>query len=1091
MITARRKYLWFGGLALFLLALAAGLYIGSDRLLNDLLRPRLAALAAEKLTAEVSIDRLVWRDGGFLINDLRLKRPDHYHLVIPRLRIELTLAGLLRRHLASLEITSPDLLLDPAPPSEEESAFPAELPISFGRILLNNGRVVYRQTEEKRYVAKAIHFKATGGDTYAFTLAAILEENAALYLAGSAEWRQGLELNLESLSWNRQRLIESPLHFVLPAGDDPAADGRLKLGRFDGATLQRLLAGMQIQTEMPAEWDFALEGLELGFSLVKNRLNLGLSAASGKISRGELDVPLSAWNLELSGWGDDWQGKARGLVADNNPVEMIFSANADLLDGTLRATIAKPSRTMDLLMGKKSPVLVGGLRLEATLSGPPARRNLQVEIKGFPDKVKQADYQLNLAPLHLTAAVDLTENGWRGQGRLLLDEKELVTIEGNPERITAGLRPISWSLIRPLLGRQLHIAALQGGEGLQGSLHLARSSGDAWSGSSRLTLRQLGSSGGSGIFAADAALKINFAVTSDDSWSGDLVLQGKKLTASGLVLEGLTASSRWRFNDTRLSFAGTRVAARLSGPGEMSAGLSLAGSGFRQGDRWHIELSHLGMTDLEVMSEDGLAGLAGGRISGKGSLSGADNGAVRLILAADLNVSEVLWGPYYADLSEVPGKVSLRGDLFPETSRIELETLRLTVPAIVLLQIAGSASSQSLDLSGELELPRLGGPLNDLLRNILADSFPSMADARLDGALQTTLAIKEDNGSWRLRGEVRPVNLAFQLPDSGVSLAGLTGRLPFEVTSGKNAPAEMKAQRSGLLHVESLQIGPASLISRDIGILSSPDHFDFVTPLVLQIADGMLTGETLALGRNPDGLEFEGLFTVAGIELEALTRYLDLPTMVGRINANLGRIHYAEGILRSEGEARIDVFDGRIRIRNIRLDTSSLSYPQAYADIDFTAIDLYQLTQAFSFGVINGIVDGYVRDLRLFGTTPAKFSARLESCEQGKRNISVKALKNLTILSQGGLSAALSQGVYRFIDFYRYRKIGFICELENDVFKVRGTARSDSDRYLVYGGFLPPKIDIIAPPAAISFSEMLKRLQRIERAEKRQPAGTE
>jgi len=260
---------------------------------------------------------------------------------------------------------------------------------------------------------------------------------------------------------------------------------------------------------------------------------------------------------------------------------------------------------------------------------------------------------------------------------------------------------------------------------------------------------------------------------------------------------------------------------------------------------------------------------------------------------------------------------------------------------------------------------------------------------------------------------------------------------------------------------------------------------------VLQIADGTVTGEGLALGRNQNGLQFEGLFTVAEIELEALTRYLELPTMAGRIDANLGRIHYAEGVLRSAGEARIDVFDGRIRIRNIRLDASSLAYPQAYADLDFTAVDLYQLTQAFSFGAMNGIVDGYIRDLRLFGTTPAKFSARLESREEGKRNISVKALKNLTILSQGGLSAALSQGVYRFIDFYRYRKIGFVCDLEKDVFQVRGTARSDSDRYLVYGGFLPPKIDIIAPPAAISFSEMLKRLQRIERAEKRQPTGAE
>ena len=78
---------------------------------------------------------------------------------------------------------------------------------------------------------------------------------------------------------------------------------------------------------------------------------------------------------------------------------------------------------------------------------------------------------------------------------------------------------------------------------------------------------------------------------------------------------------------------------------------------------------------------------------------------------------------------------------------------------------------------------------------------------------------------------------------------------------------------------------------------------------------------------------------------------------------------------------------------------------------------------------MNGVVDGYVHQLSLLGTTPSHFQAELRTRNKGKRNISVKALKNLSILSQGGLSAALSRGIYRFIDFYRYRRIGFVCSL--------------------------------------------------------------
>jgi hypothetical protein len=169
-------------------------------------------------------------------------------------------------------------------------------------------------------------------------------------------------------------------------------------------------------------------------------------------------------------------------------------------------------------------------------------------------------------------------------------------------------------------------------------------------------------------------------------------------------------------------------------------------------------------------------------------------------------------------------------------------------------------------------------------------------------------------------------------------------------------------------------------------------------------------------------------------------------------------------------------------MRNLQLDPFSLGLPQLQADITFVGIDLYRLTRTFAFGAVNGVVDGRLDGLRLYGTTPSHFTGQLQTRLDGRRNISVKALNNLSILSQGGLSAALSRGVYRFIDFYRYRRIGVRCELAEDVFTLRGVARPGSERYLVDGGLLPPKIDILAPAQPISFREMLRRLQRLDRA---------
>jgi hypothetical protein len=217
------------------------------------------------------------------------------------------------------------------------------------------------------------------------------------------------------------------------------------------------------------------------------------------------------------------------------------------------------------------------------------------------------------------------------------------------------------------------------------------------------------------------------------------------------------------------------------------------------------------------------------------------------------------------------------------------------------------------------------------------------------------------------------------------------------------------------------------------------------------------------------------------IEMAEISRALNWPEMGGRLAADLPDIRFTEEQISSGGEALIRVFDGTLRVRNMLINKPFSRYPTYQSDLDFSGIDLQLLTQAFTFGEINGVVDGYVHDLRLFGAVPSAFNAIFETREEGTRNISVKAIHNLNTLSQGGLSAALSQGIYRFIDFYRYRKIGIRCWLKNDVFHLEGTAKPGTSAYLIDGGWLPPRIDVIVSTPTNSFQEMVKRLKRIER----------
>jgi translocation and assembly module TamB len=1074
---SRRTYFWVG-LALLLAALGAGIAVFSSRLLNDLLRPRLAVLAAGRLSAEVEIGRLAWEKGALVVEGLRVDRPGRYRLAVPGLRLEASLSGLLRRRLALLEMTSPDLLLEPAP-EPSVGGFPAHPPLDFDRLTVRHGHIAYRHSAGI-HQAREISFVAEGGGPYRFSLSASLgwETAIPLRLAGRAEWRQGLGISLETFEWDGQGLLDQPLSFSVPSGDGPAGSGRLHLARLDRATVQRVLDGLRLTAPLPEGWDFTLQDLAVRFALAESRLEIGLELAEGSLTRGALTVPLSGLALEMIGAGKDWQGRGSCRLVGDNPAEATFRIREEMLQGRLQWTVSEPGRVKALLAGGTPPELSGGTRLTAEISGPIAAPRLQAEMTGFGTGGKKADHLLDLANLRLHAELHRENDIWLGQARLFLSDRELAVAEGHAGELSLRLHSVNWSRLRQMLGPRLRPAFLQAATGLGGNLQLSRGEKDSWTGTVRLAARKLALAG---AMLENVSGRLRFARSGDQAWTGSLTGEGKSVVAGGLALEKLAAAGRWCYREGRLTFAETRAAASLAGPGQGK--LALAGSGSWQKARWQAQLSSLSLTDLELLSEDGLAGLAGGRVQAAGTVQGGASGPLALDLDADLSVTDALWGAYYADLSSWPARMSLRAKVFPGSRSLQIEQLKLDQANTGVLQGTGTVRTDDLQLAGELLLPNLGGPLAELLRGALGESLPPLADAKLDGALRTTLSFHRHGGGWRLCGEARPESLELELPATRLSLSGVGGELPFELTSGAGAPTGPGGQRSGTIRFRAVRFGPAALEGDQVRIVSSADHWQFPEPVRLEAGGGRLTVDRLVVGRKENGVFYDGYVSMAGIDLEPLTGQLEGVPLKGRIDADLGRISYAGGVLTTEGEALIDLFGGRLRVRNIRLDLSSLAYLQVFADLDFTAIDLYQLTQTFSFGVMNGIVDGYMHDLRLFGTTPARFSALLESREEGKRNISVKALNNLSILSQGGLSAALSRGIYRFIDFYRYRKIGIVCDLEKDVFHLRGTARPGSDRYLVYGGLWPPKIDIIAPPSAISFSEMLRRLQRIERTQ--------
>ncbi len=1077
----RCRYL-LGTLALLLVALLTGGYVFFEPLLNDLLRPRLVALAAKRLSAEVAIGRLSWQKGVLQIDALHLQRADYYRVEVPQVRLELGLRDLLQGRLTALEVDSPILSLKtPNSSPSPGGGFPAHPPFNIGRFRLRNGRVDYHLTE-RLLSLRQVEVDLRGEGDYHFRLQALLGDDGGipLQLVGQAEWQQGLQLVLQGFSWGGSPLLAEELILSVAAGGSVDGRGRIHLVRFDRASFEQLRSGLQLPSVLPADWDFTLQDAELAFQLTEQGgPEIALRLVAGQLQKNSLTIPFNGLDFKWSVVKGGWRGQGTFRLAGNNPGELSGNWVAGVLKGQLLLQAAEPGRLKEQLLGGAALALAGGLRMQTDFSLQQGGGRAQIELNGLTGGPKSKNYLLDLAPLQLTADLQSAAAGWTGQARLQLKGREVLIANGRSDRLELQLLSADWSHWRTLFGPALQIQALRGLSGLSGNAVLEHQLSGEWALSASLDSRRMALAD---LQLDDLTSRWLLNSGPDGLWTGSLRFNGRRLAGNKLDLADLSGKTRLHFQPGRLSLSKLKTTAKLMGQGQTSGALALAGSGTWQAQAWQVQLDALELKDLEWLSADGLSGLAGGEVLCRGQLDGREGQPLRAALWADLVVAEALWGPYYADLASWPAHLEARLNWHSAARRMQVEQWIVSLGKVATLKGRGVFIPSEIHLSGGLVLPELAGPAADLLGSLFAESNPALAEWRLSGGLQADFDL-HNRGGWQLRGEILPQQVSIELPAAKLLLEELHGRVPFDLAFAVDSSAPSLPPRTGELQFKELRLGPARLAASPLRFVSQRNQVTFQVPLLLEMAGGRIAVAELLLGSVAEGLLVTGHFSIDGVDLEQLTGELGLVFMTGRLDADLGQIRYQGGLLSSAGEASIDAFGGQIRIGKIGLDISSLDYPQLTADVNFETIDLYQLTQTFSFGAMNGIVDGYVHDLRLFGTTPAKFTALVESRLEGRRNISVKALNNLSILSQGGLSAALSRGLYRFIDFYRYRKIGIACELQRDVFHLRGVARADTDRYLVYGGVLAPKIDIIAPPSAVSFSEMLKRLQRIERAD--------
>jgi hypothetical protein len=499
----------------------------------------------------------------------------------------------------------------------------------------------------------------------------------------------------------------------------------------------------------------------------------------------------------------------------------------------------------------------------------------------------------------------------------------------------------------------------------------------------------------------------------------------------------------------------------------------------------------LSFHDLKL--ENPSFGLAGEGLTPDLEFSGAYSHSGRqlsFILSLLLEHGEVLWREFYHDWSAGSLRTTIKGMLEPPDRRILIQEAGLDVEPFGRLQASGAFGGQrplSFDLHVSTALTDPAAVLS------LLSSRPGNDPGSLSfgGDWSAEIRLKKAVGLFSAAGAVIVRKGRVEESQSPVILSGLNARLPFcIVMGGAEAGSEIPgAFERGFITAEEFRTPLLAIAPFTATVKGGPNSWLF-EPISFEAWGGRV-----AIGRSrftfdPGTGQFHGQSSLS-LGDGMIQRLLPSPdqfNLAGSINLSLPSVEITPRQISTEGEATAKIFSGQVVARRLRVERPFSQGRVIAADIVFSGLDLEKMTDALPFGRVTGIVEGEINDLAFSYGQPERFDLRLESVKKKgiKQTFSLKAVDDLTILSQGSGPVPSQAFFLRFVPAFPYEKIGVRCSLLNDVFTLRGLIEERGVEYLVRRVW-PFGINIINrdPNKQISFKDMAGRLKRISSSEGR------
>lgn len=428
----------------------------------------------------------------------------------------------------------------------------------------------------------------------------------------------------------------------------------------------------------------------------------------------------------------------------------------------------------------------------------------------------------------------------------------------------------------------------------------------------------------------------------------------------------------------------------------------------------------------------------------------------------DWQTGEVFWQPFYVEQGghTLNASGTLQDDML-HIHRVHLKLNRvgeLDADAVVRL-----SDAKLLDLNANLPLLNLGAAYPLLFKPLLGNT--AFNNATLDG--KAALALKMKNTELQ----------SFTLKLDDVDIVDINNKFSFYALNA-NIPWSYEASNPVRLSYDR-----GSLLNIPLGkteINAEVNRFSLTTPnITLPLLDGALKLSNVSAARIRDEWYWHLSAKLTPISMPDLTTQLKLPRMSGKASAEIPLVTYSEGMLTTDGSVVLNVFNGTATVTQLTMQTPLGIAPKLNADITLRNLDLGELTRTFSFGAIEGKLDGDVKALELQNWKPVTFDAIVQS-SPGKypKKISQRAVENISALGGSGAAAAVQRSFLRFFEQFNYGKIGLSCRLRNDICEMGGI-ESTPQGYIIVKGSGIPAITVMGYNRTVGWSELLARIKRV------------